>query len=238
MPAEPPPEPSPPAPPPGRPASPSGSELAEAERRLAAPTPLALRLLGVMFLATVLPWAGAKVACNDRNSPVRQPHDLTTEVAAKSAKSAALELAQRAASGLYGQAAELARGEAAEALEAAEQACQADPAPCERRRAQRERVFTRAVLASRGPFEATARTESRVADGPPERFALRLEQVDGKWSVVRRTPLDGPVDGPVLPEEVVSPIAIRPASAPAASGAPRTGAPHGSAPSSGSASEP
>ena len=236
--------------------------LADAERRVNSPTPLTLRLLGVVCAATLVPWALAKAACNLRDSPVRQPHDLPTETLAKNAKSAAQELAQRAASGRFREAAELARGDAAKELLDADAGCQAEPAPCERRRSLADRVFTRAVIASRGPFEATARTESRVGDDAPERYALRLTQEEGRWYVVRRTPLEGEVDAPVSPDEVVSPIAIRPSahghgnmsiapgggvtlpapghgSAVPEQGAPvpgHTGAPHGSAPSSGTPS--
>jgi hypothetical protein len=210
-------------------------EVDEAERRLNSPTPLTLRLLGVVFVATFLPWVAAKAACNLRDSPVRQPHDLPTETLAKNAKSAALELSQRAASGRYREAAELAKGDVAQELLAADERCKAEPAPCERRRAQSAHVFTRAVVASRGPFEASVRTESRVGSDPPERFAMHVNQEDGRWYVTRRAPLDGPVDAPVTPEEQVSPIAIR--EAPNMSVAPGTGPhvapPHGSAPSSG-----
>jgi len=213
------------------------------------PTPLTLRLLGVVCVATVLPWALAKAACNLRDSPIRQPHDLPTETLAKNAKSAAQELAQRAASGRFREAAELARGDAAKELLDADARCQAEPAPCERRRSLADRVYTRAVVASRGPFEATARTESRVGDEAPERFALRLAQEDGRWYVVRRTPLEGEIDAPVLPDEVVAPVAIRPSAhghgnmsiapgggvtlpAPGQDSPVHTGSPHGSAPSS------
>lgn len=184
-------------------------ELAEAERRLNAPTPLTLRLLGVVFVATFLPWVAAKTACNLRDSPVRQPHDPPTDTLAKNAKSAALELSQRAASGRFREAAELAKGDVARDLLAADERCQAEPAPCQRRRAQSERVFTRAVVASRGPFEANVRTESRVGSEAPERFALHLQQEEGRWYVTRRAPLEGPIDAAVSPDEVVSPLAIR-----------------------------
>ena len=227
----------------------SARELAEAERRLNSPTPLTLRLLGVVFAATLLPWVAAKAACNLRDSPVRQPIDLPTETLAKNAKSAALELAQRAASGRYREAAELAKGDVATALLASDERCKAEPAPCEKRRAQAARVFTRAVVASRGPFEANVRTESRVGDDPPERFAMHLNQEDGRWYVTRRVPLEGPVDAPVAPDEMVSPIAVR--EAPNMSIAPGSGpllpvsphgasphgaSPHGSAPSNGAPS--
>jgi hypothetical protein len=242
MPAEPPPEPSvqPAVPAPARQRR-ASQELEEAERRLGSPTPLTLRLLGVVCLATLLPWLAAKVACNDRESPVRQPHDLATDVLAKNPKSTALELSQRAASGRYREAAELARGDVARELLEADVRCQSEPAPCELRRAASERVFTRAVVASRGPLEATVRTESRAADGPPERFAMRLAQAEGRWYVERRTPLTGEIDAPVLPEEQVSPVAIRPASGPGSHQmmpAPILQAPHGSASSSEMSSEP
>jgi hypothetical protein len=215
MPAEPPPEPSvqPVVPAPARQRR-ASQELEEAERRLDSPTPLTLRLLGVVCLATLLPWLAAKVACNGRETPVRQPHDLATDVLAKNPKSTALELAQRAASGRYREAAELARGDVARELLEADARCQSEPAPCEQRRAASERVFTRAVVASRGPLEATVRTESRVADGAPERFAMRLAQADGRWYVERRAPLSGEIDAPVSPDEQVSPVAIRPVSGP------------------------
>jgi hypothetical protein len=38
---------------------------------------------------------------------------------------------------------------------------------------------------------------------------MRLAQEEGRWYVVSRQPLAGEVDGPVLPEEFVSPIEIR-----------------------------
>jgi len=244
MPAEPPPESRPgrAAPGPRRPL-PDPQEVAAAEQRLNSPTPLTLRLLGVVCVATLLPWVAAKAACNQRDSPIRQPHDLPTDVLAKNAKSAALELAQRAASGRYREAAELARGDVAKELGDADARCATEPAPCEQRRSQSEHVFTRAVIASRGPLEATVRTESRVGQAPPERFAMRLQQDEGRWYVVRRTPLDGPIDAPVAPDEMVSPIAIREVPAGQAPGnlsvtlSPHSGAPHGSAPSSGTANE-
>lgn len=210
-------------------------ELMEAERRLNSPTPLTLRLLGVVFVATFLPWVAAKAACNLRDSPVRQPHDLPTETLAKNAKSAALELSQRAAAGRFREAAELAKGDVARELLAADQRCTAEPASCEHRRSQSEHVFTRAVVASRGPFEASVRTESRVGGDPPERFAMHLNQEEGRWYVTQRAPLDGPIDAPVTPEEQVSPIAVRevPNMSVAPGAGPHVAPPHGSAPSDG-----
>jgi hypothetical protein len=260
VPAEPPPEPSPqaavePAQGAARARRERERALSDAERRVNSPTPLTLQLLGVVCVATVVPWFLAKAACNLRDSPIRQPHDLPTETLAKNAKSAALEMAQRAASGRYREAAELARGDLAKELLDADARCQTEPAACERRRSLADRVFTRAVVASRGPFEASARTESRVGDDPPERYALRLTQEEGRWYVVRRTPLEGEIDAPVLPDEVVAPIAIRPSAhghgnmsvapgggvtlpVPGQSPPPagHNGAPHGSAPSSGAPS--
>lgn len=189
--------------------APSAQAIAEAERRIDSPTPLTLRLLGVIFVATLLPWIGAKTACNLRDSPVRQPHEPATDVTAKNAKSAALELAQRAASGRYREAAELARGDVSKELLEADARCQTEPAPCEQRRSRAEHVYTRAVVASRGPFEANVRTESRVGSDAPERFAMYLQQEDGRWYVIRRAALKGALDAPVSPEEVVSPLAIR-----------------------------
>jgi hypothetical protein len=251
MPAEPPPEPSPENPVPLAPARArarfDAQAVDEAERRLNAPTPLTLRLLGVIFVATFLPWVGAKTGCNLRDSPVRQPHEPPTETLAKNAKSAALELSQRAASGRYREAAELARGDVAKELLEADARCSSDPAPCDRRRSLSGQTFTRAVVASRGPLEASVRTESRVGGDPPERFAMHLTQDAGRWYVVRRAPLEGSIDGPVMPDEVVSPIAIREVPGGNMSVAPHAhphgvaphahphgaAAPHGSAPSNG-----
>jgi hypothetical protein len=245
MPAEPPPEPSqesaPTAAPAGTRWAAHAQAIAEAERRVASPTPLTLRLLGVIFVATLLPWIGAKTACNLRDSPIRQPHEPATDVISKNAKSAALELSQRAASGRYREAAELARGDVAKELLAADARCQTQPAPCEQQRSQAEHVYTRAVVASRGPFEANVRTETRVGSDPPARFAMYLQQDEGRWYVVRRAPLQGEIDAPVSPEEVVSPLAIR--EVPSSSNSsvapplsPHGASPHGSAPSNGAPS--
>lgn len=249
MPAEPPPEPSQESAPKATPAGARWAEnaraIADEERRIASPTPLTLRLLGVIFAATLLPWIGAKTACNLRDSPVRQPHEPATDVISKSAKGAALELAQRAASGRYREAAELARGDVSKELLEADARCQAQPAPCEQRRSQAQHVYTRAVVASRGPFEANVRTESRVGSDPPERFSLYVQQDEGRWYVMRRAPLHGEIDAPVSPEEMVSPVAVRevPGSSPSSvappassHASPHGASPHGSAPSNGAPS--
>ena len=103
------------------------------------------------------------------------------------------------------------------------------------------------MVASRGPLEASVRTESLVGEAPPERYAMRLAQDEGRWNIVRRVPLEGPIDAPVGPTRWCSPIAIREVphghgnmSVAPSSGAasdpppmlvPGQGAPHGSAPS-------
>jgi hypothetical protein len=187
------------------------------ERELNSPTPLTLRLLAVIFIATFIPWVGAKVACNEREAPVRAPFDLPTDVLAKQPKSAALELQQRVATHQYRQAAELAKGALAEELLAADARCQAEPQPCEERRAQQGRIFTRAVLVSRGPGAARVRAETRIGE-QLERVAMLLEPDAGRWYVVSRAPFAGEIDAPVSPEEAISPIMIRPVSDPHAPG--------------------
>ncbi len=168
----------------------------DTEEALAAPTPLTLRLLGVICAATLLPWLGAKVACNRRESPVRPPLELSTEVFAKQPKSAALELQQRAASHRYREAAELAKGAAAEELLAADTRCQSDPQPCEARRAEADQIQTRAVLMRRGPLVAEVRAESWIGE-TVERYSLRLEADGARWFVVSRTPFAGPLSEPL-----------------------------------------
>src|SRR6185436_12749174 len=156
------------APPATRPAVP------RTEEELNSPNPLTLRLLGVIFLATFLPWVAAKVACNVREAPVRQPPELPVDVLARQPKDAALELQQRAASGEYREAAELAKGDAAKELLDADARCQREPQPCEALRARASHVATRAVLVGRGPLLAEARAESEL-DGKTERYLMRLE---------------------------------------------------------------
>lgn len=151
-----------------------------------------------MFLATFLPWAAAKAACNLREGIVRSPVDLPTEVFAKQPKSAALELQQRAATGHYREAAELAKGAAKDALLAEDARCQADPAPCEALRAKRDHVFTRAVLVSRSPTSAEVRVESS-SGGNVERFTLRLEPEPGRWYATTREPYSGALSDPAPP---------------------------------------
>jgi hypothetical protein len=168
----------------------------DTEEALGAPTPLTVRLLAVICAATLLPWVGAKVACNRRESPVRPPLELATDVLAKQPKSAALELQQRAASNRYREAAELAKGAAAEELLAADTRCQSDPRPCEERRAQADRIQTRAVLLRRGPLVAEARAESWIGE-TVERYNMRLEADGGRWFVVSRTPFAGPLSEPL-----------------------------------------
>jgi hypothetical protein len=171
----------------------------ETEEKLDAPSPLALRLLGVIFAATFIPWVGAKVACNRRDAPARPPLDLPVEVLSKQPKDAALELQQRAATNHFREAAELARGEASRELLAADARCQAEPKPCEERRARSAQIFTRAVVVRRGPLVAEARAESDLGDGQLERYAMRLEQDGGRWYVLSRTPYTGGLNDPVTP---------------------------------------
>lgn len=236
MPAEPPPEPRNELVAPGAPAGSAapvpatGVDVIETERQLNSPTPLTLRLLGVIFIATFLPWAGAKIACNQRESPVRQPLDLPTDVLAKTPKGAALELQQRAATSRYAEAAELAKAEAAQDLLAADARCKSDPQPCEQRRAQSGKIFSRVVVLSRGPAAATVRAESELDGKPVDRVAMRLVQEEGRWYVTARTPYAGEMDAPVAPEDVVSPISIREVSGPERLFSPHGTGPHGSPP--------
>jgi len=170
--------------------------LPRTERELNSPSPLTLRLLGVIFLATFLPWVAAKVACNVREAPLRQPPELPVDVLARQPKDAALELQQRAASGHYREAAELAKGDAAQELLAADARCQTDPEPCAALRAQAKEVATRAVLVGRGPLLAEARAESQVG-GKTERYVMRLEADGNRWFVTSRTPYPGDLNTPV-----------------------------------------
>src|SRR3954452_17674232 len=89
--------------------APRGKPMLDTEQELNAPTPLTLRLLGVICVATVLPWIGAKTLCNLRDAPARPPLDLPVDVLSKQPKDAAIELAQRAATGHFKQAAEFAK---------------------------------------------------------------------------------------------------------------------------------
>lgn len=175
--------------------TPAGAPPPLSEEGLNSPTPLTLRLLGVIFLATFIPWVAAKAACNLRDAPVRSPVDLPTEVFARQPKSAALELQQRAATGRYGEAAELAKGSVKDELLAADARCAAEPGPCEALRAQQLHVVTRAVLVSRTPTAAEVRTESSSGD-KTERFALRLEPEGGRWYVTSREPFSGSLSEP------------------------------------------
>jgi len=214
MPAEPPPEPPTesiehPAPSPEPVTALGGATLPRTEEQLNSPTPVTLRLLGVMFIATFLPWVGAKVACNQRDAPARTPLELPAAELAKTPKGAALELQQRAATHRYREASELAKGELVAELLAADARCQAEPKPCEERRAQRDQILTRAVLASRGPSVAHVRAQTLLGDQVLDKVAMRLSQEDGRWYVVSRTPLTGEITDPVQPHEVVSPFEVR-----------------------------
>ncbi|MEO8177826.1 MAG: hypothetical protein ABI895_03240 [Deltaproteobacteria bacterium] len=190
----------------GRPAAP------RTEQELNSPNPLALRLLGVIFLGTFLPWVAAKVACNVREAPVREPPELPVDVLARQPKDAALELQQRAASGHYREAAELAKGDLAKELLDADARCQTEPKPCEALRARASDVATRAVLVGRGPLLAEARAESEV-EGKTERYVMRLEADGSRWYVTSRTPYPGDLLTPV-PVISLTPVGAGGAGAP------------------------
>jgi hypothetical protein len=170
-----------PSPPPGIPRT---------EQELNSPSRLTVRLLGVIFLATFLPWVAAKIACNVREAPPRQPPALSAEVLSRQPKDAAIELQQLAATGNYREAAEYARGDAARDLLEAEARCQADAASCAALRAPGRRVSTRAVLVARDITQAEVRVESD-ADGKLERYVLRLQPDTGRWYVMSRAPFAG-----------------------------------------------
>lgn len=192
---------SPPAPSPEPSAPPSapnaGSERTEGERaRASAPSQLgrlapdgqlrlAVRFLGAVFAVTMLSWGGAKVACNRSKAPVLAPLPLATDVIVRRPKETALELQQRAASGHYEEALELAKGEARAALEAEAERCRREPAACEARRARADEVQTAAVLLTRDASSARVRAESVIGD-ERERYLMELELEGGRWSVVRR----------------------------------------------------
>lgn len=166
------------------------------EREVNSPSPLALSFLGVVFLATFFPWVAAKLACNGREAPVRQPPELSLDILARQPKDAALELQQRAASGRYREAAELARGDAARELLEADARCQSDPQPCEALRARADAVNTRAVLVGRGPLLAEARVESQ-RDNTTERYVIKLQAEGNRWYATSRTPYAGDLLAPV-----------------------------------------
>jgi hypothetical protein len=173
------------------------------ERDPDAPTTLTLRLLGVVAAFTFLPWLGGKVACNDPVGRVRTPFELGTDVLARNAKSAGLELQQRAAGDRYREAAELASGELQSELVAAAAKCEATPGPCEARRAQSARVVTRAVLVSAAPGEARVRAESRL-DQELERVTMKLQQTGDRWYVVSRAPFEGELEAPLTTAEAAA----------------------------------
>ena len=163
-----------------------GAPPARSEAEIDSPSRLTLRLLGVVFALTMLPWVGAKVACNRRDAPIRPPPPIELAVLAPFPKDVGLELSQRAARGDYRGAAELAHGPAADALLAEAARCDADPSACAARRAEAERVHSRAVLLSRQRDRARVRTES-FGPGGVERYLLQLERSDAAWRVVRRS---------------------------------------------------
>ena len=166
------------------------------EQELNSPNPLTLRLLGVIFLGTFLPWVAAKVACNVREAPVREPPELPVAVLSRQPKDAAIELQQLVAGGQYREASELAKGDLKAELRAQDERFQKEPQPCAALRARASHVATRAVLVGRGPLQAEARAESEV-DGKTERYVLRLETDGTRWYVTSRTPYPGDLLTPV-----------------------------------------
>ncbi|MET0412362.1 MAG: hypothetical protein ABW217_13760 [Polyangiaceae bacterium] len=170
------------------------------EQELNAPTTLTLRLLGVVAAFTFLPWLGGKVACNDPVGRVRVPFELASDVLARNAKSAALELQQRASSKRFREASELASGELQSELLAAEAECEATPARCESQRAQGAHVVTRAVVVSSVSGEARVRAESRRGE-QRERVTMKLRQTGDRWYVVSRTTFEGELEQAITPAE-------------------------------------
>jgi hypothetical protein len=197
--------------------------LPKTERELNSPNSLTLRMLGVIFLGTFLPWVAAKVACNVREAPPRDPPELPADVLSKQPKDAALELQQRAATGHYREAAELAKGDAAKELLDADARCQSDPKPCQALRAEANQIATRAVLVGRGPLLAEARTETQRGD-KTERYVMKLEADGGRWYVTSRTPYPGDLLTPIpvinvtpgagLPPSIAAPVTPAPSGAP------------------------
>jgi hypothetical protein len=176
---------------------------ASTEQEPRAPTTLTLRLLGVVAAFTFLPWLGGKVACNDPAAGRLVPFELPGDAFARNAKSAALELQQRASSERYREAAELASGALREQLLASAAECESTPGACQARRAQSERIATRAVLVALGAGEARVRAESRL-DQQLERFTLQVRQTGERWSVVSRTPFEGELEAPLSPAEAAA----------------------------------
>ncbi|HVZ31075.1 MAG TPA: hypothetical protein VG963_01535 [Polyangiaceae bacterium] len=181
-------------------AAPAGGEKRtlppETEEALDSPKRSTVGYLGVIFLATFLPWMAAKVGCNEHEGPIRGPLPLPTDVLSRQPKDAAIELAQRAATGEYAAAAELARGALHDELLAAEARCKSDPKECEARRARQSHVFTHGVLVRRDSRQALVRVES-VGGPAPERYQLELEADAGHWFALSRVPFSGELTEPL-----------------------------------------
>jgi hypothetical protein len=208
------------------PAAPVGAEqpalIPETERELDSPKRSTVGYLGVIFLATFLPWVAAKVGCNDHEGPIHGPLPLSTEVLSRQPKDAAIELAQRAATGQYAAAAELAKGSLHDELLAAEARCKSEPKDCEARRARQSHVFTRGVLVRRDPRQALVRVES-VGGPVPERYQLELEADAAHWFALSRVPFSGELTEPlaVAGENTAAPGAPPVPSEPSASTGPQ-----------------
>lgn len=210
------------------PAAPAGGEQPalppETEEELDSPKRSTVGYLGVIFLATFLPWVAAKVGCNDHEGPIRGPLPLSTEVLSRQPKDAAIELAQRAATGEYAAAAELAQGALRDELLAAEARCKSEPKECEARRARRSHVFTHGVLVRRDPRQALVRVES-VGGPSPERYQLELEADAAHWFALSRVPFSGELTEPLAVAGETPPAQGAPA-APGAASASAGSTPH------------
>lgn len=151
-----------------------------------AQTALSLRLLGVVFLLTLVPWASAKVACNLRDSPVRPPPELDLKVIIQRPKSAGLEFSQRLASGDFRAASELARGDLARELLQQAAACDQNPDACSS--APAGSIHTRAVLRTRRHDAAEVTTASHGGLSGVQRLELELGRDATGWAVIARRP--------------------------------------------------
>ena len=93
------------------------------------PDSATLRLLGVIAGVTVACWLSARVACNRRDAPLREPRQLTDAELRSTAKSVAIEFAQRFAERRFEAAADFATGAAAAWVESQAQRCSTKTPP-------------------------------------------------------------------------------------------------------------
>ncbi len=153
------------------------------------PDQLTLRLLSVVAFVTLACWLSAKVACNRKEAPLREPSPLTDEQLRRTAKSTAIEFAQRFAERRYEGAAAFATGpaEAWVRTEAARCAGSSDGSGCEPLRDP----HTRAVYLHGGRRGATLRTEAYGAEGVEVSELFVVRQPSGQpgqrgWAVAER----------------------------------------------------